>query len=146
MVEESDPSPGKVRLKITCPLYPIVEVEADAVELPAWDGTRTIIPGQAPLFCALHEGRMVIYQEDHPPVIYLISRGVCEVRRNICSVLAWGGRADHISGDQIKKQLTEAENMSKRVMSGTGRREVFSRIDFFKKVLEELKYDESASD
>ncbi len=36
--------------------------------------------------------------------------------------------------------------MSKRIRSGTGRREVFSRIDFFKKVLEELKYDESASD
>lgn len=138
MAEESNPETGKIRVKITCPLFPVVEMEVDSVEIPAWEGTRTIVPNQAPLFCMLHEGRVVIYQEEHLPIVYLISRGICEVRRDICSILAWGGRADRISREQIENQLTEAELMSKKVMSGTARREVFSRIDFFKSVLREL--------
>lgn len=138
MVDEVSPPAGRVRVKIICPLYPVVETEALRVSIPAWMGERTIIPEQAPLLTAVRPGRVRIYREEGKVDSYLISRGLCEVRRNICVILAWGGNEQKIPLAMIQQQLIEAEE-SMRSASGILRHEVSDRIAFFKMLIHSLK-------
>lgn len=137
---EESPQKGKVKVRLICPLYEVMAMEADKVLLPAVDGDILILPERAPIFIALRAGRMVIYNEGEKPVNYLISSGICEVRRNLCPVLAWGGREDKIDPEVIAAQLADAEKSIGEISSDLRKHEVASRIVFFKKVLEELHY------
>ena len=58
MVDEPSPSAGRIRVKIICPLYSVIETEAVQVSIPGWMGERTIIPGQAPLLTAVRPGHL----------------------------------------------------------------------------------------
>ena len=113
MAEDLSPTPGKLRVKITCPISPVLDIEADSVQIPALQGERVILPGRMPLFCILNQGKVVIYREGHPPLTYLISKGICEVRRDICAVMAWSMRLDEVNMDKIKSLLNEAEKIFK---------------------------------
>ncbi len=138
MVDEPSPSAGRIRVKIICPLYSVVETEAVQVSIPGWMGERTIIPGQAPLLTAVRPGRVLIYRDEEKADTYLISQGLCEVRRDICVILAWGGAENKISLSMIEQQLAEAEE-TMRSASGVFRREVSDRIEFFRVLLQKLK-------
>lgn len=137
---EPGPSSGKIKVKLICPLFEVVTMEADKVLLPAQNGDFLILPERAPIFISLKAGRMIIYNEGKEPLSYLISRGICEVRRNLCPVLAWGGKEDKIDPRIIAGHLKEAESMMKGVVSSLEKHEVAARIEFFKNVLNEMKY------
>ncbi len=143
---EVSPKNGKVRVKLICPLYPVATMEADSVLLPAVDGDILILPERAPIFFNLKAGRMIVYNKGEKPISFLVSSGICEVRRNLCPVLAWGGYEEKIDAEQIAKQLEKAEQVFASYRSGLGKTEAASRIDFFKKVLEELHYEQKKTD
>lgn len=145
MVDEPSPPDGRIRVKIICPLYPVVEVEAIQVSIPAWLGERTIISGQAPLLTAVKPGRVLIYRENGLIDSYLISRGVCEVRRNICVILAWGGVENKIPLSMIEHQLAEAEETAHSA-KGVLQKEISDRIAFFKMLVQKLQEDNEKSD
>ena len=131
MAEDADPSPGKIRVKITCPLSPVVDIEVQSVLVPALQGPRLILLNRAPLFCQLSLGEVILYRDNHPPLTYLVSRGVCEVRRNICAIMAWGLRPDEIHPDKIQTLLHEAESALPTLISPTAQHELQTRIDFY---------------
>lgn len=137
---EPSPKNGKIRVKLITPLFESFIVEADSVLLPAIDGDMLILPDRAPIFLSLRPGRMVVYNKDQEPIKFLISSGVCEVRRNLCPVLAWGGREDKINPERIKRQLDIAIK-SLPSTHELAKSEALSRIEFFKMVLKELNYD-----
>lgn len=137
---EAAPPKGKIRVKLICPLFEVATMEADSVLLPATEGDILILPERAPIFFTLTAGRMIVYNKGQKPVSFLISSGICEVRRNLCPVLAWGGYEDKIEPEKIAQQLKKAEEALGGYTSDLGKAEVASRIDFFKKVLEELHY------
>ena len=139
-VPEESPANGKIRVKLICPLYPVTTMEADSVLIPAVDGDILILSNRAPIFFNLTAGRMIVYNKGEKPVSFLVSSGICEVRRNLCPVLAWGGFEEKIDAEKIAKQLKKAEEVFAGYRSGLGKTEAASRIDFFKKILEELDY------
>ena len=131
MPEELDPPEGQLRVKITSPLSPVVEVIADSVSLPAIQGERLIIPQMAPLFCQLNQGRVTINRSGHPSMTYIVSKGVAEIRRNICSIMAWGIRPDEINPVKIQRLLADAEGALPILVSPMSKQEMQSRIDFY---------------
>lgn len=137
---EPTPNNGKIKVKLICPLFEVISVEADKVLLPAENGDFLVLKDRAPIFISLKAGRMIIYNEGQEPVSYIISRGICEIRRNLCPVLAWGGRENKIDPKIIAGHLKEAEKMMSDISSNLKKHEVATRIEFFKKILEELKY------
>ncbi len=138
---EKAPSPGKVKLKLICPLFPGVEMEADAVLLPAVDGDILILPNRAPLFLSLRAGRMIVYNKGQEPLVFLISSGISEIRRNLCPVLAWGGKQEKIDAEQIADYLETALKSLPTHHFSMAKSEIASRIEFFEMILADLKYD-----
>ncbi len=136
---EPSPENGKIRVKLITPLFESYVVEADSVLLPALDGDILLLPERAPIFLSLRPGRMIVYNKDKEPIKFLVSSGVCEFRRNLCPVMAWGGLEDKINPEKIKKQLDVALKALPTIPS-LAKSEALSRIDFFKMVLKELKY------
>ena len=100
---EEAPKNGKIRVKLISPLKEVFSMEADKVLLPAVDGDILILPDRAPIFISLKAGRMVIYNKGEENINYLISAGICEVRRNLCPVLAWGVQEDKYKLTTCKK-------------------------------------------
>ena len=141
-IAEEAPKNGKIRVKLICPLYTVAILEADSVLIPALDGDIVILPDRAPLFFSLKAGRMIVYNKGEKPVSFLVSGGICEVRRNLCPVLAWGGYEEKIEASKIATQLKKAQKVFAGYRSDFGKTESASRIQFFKKVLEELNYKE----
>ena len=137
---EAEPIKGKVKVRLICPLYEVVTVEADKVLLPASTGDILILPERAPIFLHLKAGRMIIYNKGEQPVSYFVSSGVCEVRRNLCPVLAWGVREDKVKPENIAKQLAESERALGAVSSKMAKHEVVARIEFFRTILRLLNY------
>ena len=135
MPEDLNPPAGQLRVKITSPLSPVVDVTADSVSLPAVQGERLIIPQMAPLFCQLNQGRLTINRTDHPPMTYIISKGVAEIRRDICSVMAWGIRPDEVNPVKIQRLLADAEGALPTLVSPMAKQEMQSRIDFYRLLL-----------
>lgn len=136
---EQAPTSGKIKVKLICPLFPVTETEADKVLLPAENGDILILPDRAPIFLSLRPGRMLIYRGKQVES-YLISSGVCEFRRNLCPVLAWGGAEDKIDAHQIALQLDMANEAVQTTHSFLTRTEIMARIEFFKMILREKKY------
>ena len=136
---EEAPPKGKIRVKLICPLYEVAVLEADSVLLPAVDGDILILPERAPIFFNLTAGRMIVYNKGQKPVSFFVSGGICEVRRNLCPVLAWGVEEEKIDVKKIEAQLQNAQNALKDYQNDLGKTEVASRIDFYQKILEALQ-------
>ncbi len=136
---EEPPKNGKIRVKLISPLNSVATLEADSVLLPAVEGDILILPNRAPIFFNLTAGRMIVYNKGETPISFMVSSGICEVRRNLCPVLAWGEYEDKIDKEAIEKRLAKAHKVFKTYRSDFGRTEAASRIEFFKKVLAELK-------
>lgn len=126
---------GKIKVRLICPVEEILTTEADKVLLPAQGGDILILPNRAPLFLYLRAGRMIIYNEGKPPVSYFISKGVCEVRRNLCPVLAWGIKEDAVQLDLVQKNLAESQEMLEKYGHHKNQQEMMNRIDFFQMIL-----------
>lgn len=135
MPEDIGPAAGKIRLKITCPVSVIADMEVDSVQIPAMVGARLIISKQAPLICALNAGRLMACSDGKEPITYLISKGICEVRRDICAVMAWGIRSDQIDEKLYRRLLADAEGLLPLLVSGSARRELQNRVEFYQLVL-----------
>lgn len=133
---EEAPKNGKIRVRLISPLKEVFSMEADKVLLPAVDGDILILPDRAPIFISLKAGRMVIYNQGQENVNYLISSGICEVRRNLCPVLAWGVDESKMHLDRIKEELAKARGICKDNSSYMQKKEVSTRVDFFKRILE----------
>lgn len=138
MPEEAPPK-GKIRVKLICPLYEIATLEADSVLLPAVDGDILILPERAPIFFNLTAGRMIVYNKGQKPVSFFVSGGICEVRRNLCPVLAWGVEEEKIDVARIEAQLKNAQSVLEEYRNELGKIEAASRIDFYQKILDELR-------
>lgn len=141
---EEAPKNGKIRVKLITPLFEIAILEADSVLLPAKEGDILMLPERAPIFLPLRAGRMIVYNKGKEPVRFLISSGVCEFRRNLCPVLAWGGREDKINPEAIAEQLVSAQKAVENCTTIAAKTQVAERIEFFKLVLDELNYDLSS--
>lgn len=137
---EEAPKNGKIKVRLICPLYEVATMEADKVLLPAAAGDILILPERAPIFIYLRAGRMVVYNQGEKPVSYFVSSGICEVRRNLCPVLAWGIPETKVDVKMIAAQLAESKKVLGAVSSVMAKHEVIARIEFFEAILKLLNY------
>lgn len=101
---------GKLNIHIFCQTHTIFDGVADKVLLPAVGGNMMILRDRAPLFTSLDAGVLWVYNKGFNSVAFYISEGVAEIRRNICSVLAFGIEAEQVNEKWIadqKQKLTE---------------------------------------
>jgi len=132
MAEDLAPSAGKIRVKISCPLNLIADVEVDSLEVPALQGSRLILPHRAPLFCQLTEGRVILHRQDKPDITYLISKGVCEVRRDICALMGWAIAATELDKTEIRENLSAGEKILSTLPTGSASQALRDRLHFYK--------------
>ena len=141
MAEDLGPSVGKIRVKITCPTSVVMDLEGESALIPTLLGPRLILPKTAPAFFLLKEGKVVVYRDENTPLIYLISQGVCEVRRDICSIMAWGISDKEVDKNHIQMLLEEAQTTYQKSLSISGKREIKKRIDFYRFILKNKDND-----
>ena len=99
-----------------------------------------ILPNRAPIILTLRPGRLIVYNnEKKEPITFLVSKGVAEIRRNLCPVLAWAGQEITMKAERIRERLENTQKMLAEAKSDLERTELSELIDFFKFVLKELK-------
>ena len=135
MAEDLGPSAGKIRVKMTCPLSTVADVEADSVLIPAMKGDFLVMPRKAPMFYLLKEGEIVIHREGQADKIYWVSKGVCEVRRDICAIMAWAEEKTSIRPDKIRAELARGEKVLATLPVGKASEAIQNRLDFYRFVL-----------
>ena len=123
---------GKMNVHIISPTKSVLDNVADKVLLPTPDGCIMILKDRAPLFVATSAGIMWIYNKGEKPVAYYISGGVAEIRRNICSVLAWGVKADQINKERLHSWLLNLESELPKIHSESQKKQAMERIAFLK--------------
>ena len=138
MAEDLGPSAGKIRVKITCPLALAADKEADSVSIPAIKGNFLVMPRKAPEFFLLKEGELIIHADNQPDKVYWVSRGVCEVRRDICAVMAWAEEKTSLSVEKIRTELEQGEKMLGTLPKGKPVEAIVSRLDFYRFILKNI--------
>ena len=98
---------GKLNVHIYCATHVVMDSVADKVLLPTQQGDLMILKGRAPLFTAVSAGVMWVYNRGLPPEAYYIDAGIAEIRRNICSVLAWAMAANKMDLTVIRDRLND---------------------------------------
>ena len=139
MAEDLSPSSGKIRIKITSPLAVVLDRECDSVLIPASFGDFLVMPRKAPAFYLLKKGEVIVREKGQPDKAYWVSMGVCEVRRDICAVIAWAEEKTSLRKDLIQKKLEEGEKVLPHLSAGEGRKALAHRMDFYRFILEEIK-------
>ncbi|MBE6449421.1 MAG: F0F1 ATP synthase subunit epsilon [Alphaproteobacteria bacterium] len=123
---------GKMNVHIISPTKSVLDGVADKVLLPTPYGNIMILKDRAPLFTATSSGIMWVYNEGVKPVAYFISGGIAEIRRNICSVLAWGVKADEINKERLHSWRLNLEGELPKIHSKMQKKQALERIDFLK--------------
>ena len=135
MAEDLGPSAGKIRVKITCPLMVVADMEADSALIPAVKGDFLVMPKKAPMFFLLKEGEVAIRRNGKADKVYWVSHGVCEVRRDICAIMAWAEEKTSVRIDKIKAELVLGEKVLPTLPAGKPRESIQNRLDFYRFIL-----------
>lgn len=123
---------GKMNVHIISPTHIVLDDVADKILLPTENGDVMILKDRAPLFVATKPGLMWVYNIGQRPVPYYISCGIAEIRRNICSVLAWAVEANKIDKVKIHERRLSLESELEKFHSEAQRNQAQQRIDFLK--------------
>ncbi|MBO5997651.1 MAG: F0F1 ATP synthase subunit epsilon [Alphaproteobacteria bacterium] len=123
---------GKMNVHIISPIRTVLDGVADKILLPTCNGDMMILKNRAPLFIATRPGLMWVYNAGQRPQAFYISGGVVELRRNICSVLAWGVDANKVDKVKIHERRLNLEEELGKIHSDAQRSQVQERIEFFK--------------
>ena len=76
----------RIHLTIITPAGTALERNANYVNLPMPDGSVGVLPGHAPMFCALGKGKLKCRSEEGDTLI-AVSGGVARVENNELTVL-----------------------------------------------------------
>ena len=126
---------GKMNFHLICPTCSLVDTVADKVLLPAKGGDVMILKDRAPSFFFIVPGALWIYNKGEKPICFLVSRGVAEIRRNICSVLAWGVDLNKLNPSRASRDLQDAEKELENVHSELGKKEILQKIEYLQLLL-----------
>lgn len=123
---------GKMNVHIFCPTHSVYDGVADKVLLPTDEGSVMILKNRAPLFISVKAGIMWVYNQGMPPVAYYVDDGIAEVRRNICSVIAWGVCADEVNPRSVKQERIAQEKQLEKMRLSLHKRQMEKKIAFLR--------------
>ena len=123
---------GKMNVHIISPTKSVLDDVADKILLPTVNGNMMILKERAPLFVSIVPGLMWVYNEGKRPIPYYVSAGVAEIRRNICSVLSWGVKADNIDKEKLHAWRLSLEDELPKIHSAMLKKQANERLAFLK--------------
>ena len=126
---------GKLNVHIYCATHVVMDSVADKILLPTQQGGLMILKGRAPLFTAVSAGVMWVYNKGLPPEAYYIDAGIAEVRRDICSVLAWAMAANKMDLTAIKARLNDQTTQLEKARQPTQKIDLQNSIAFLQSIL-----------
>ena len=121
---------GKMNIHLISPTGVIVDGIADKVLLPTENGPLMVLKNRAPMFVQIAVGPMWIYNKGERPLCYYLSHGIAEIRRDICSVLAWGVLAEKIDKERARQRLVQTQSEREKMHSKAGRQLIDHQIEF----------------
>ncbi len=130
---EAGPTKGKIKFKIVSPLALIEEREVNSVLLPLEAGDMLILPRHAPLLASLKDGEVIVTNAGQKE-IYFISSGVAEVRRDICTLCAWGMAKKNMNSSDIKAKTERLEKYLSSAHSVLEKQILKDLLSFLKKL------------
>ncbi len=94
---------------VVTPERAVLEVPADFVALPLYDGELGVLPGRAPLIGRLGAGELRIVRGPQT-TRYFVDGGFVQVRSNVVTVLTSRAlKAEEIDPEAARKALAEAQ-------------------------------------
>lgn len=126
---------GKMNFHLISPRKVILDAVADKVLLPTPNGPRMILKNAAPIFLKIAVGSLWIKEDGKKPLCYIVSEGCAEIRRNICSVLAWAVPFDEIDRTYFKEMFSQTEKEEQKMTSDYGKKQIQSYKEFITYVL-----------
>ncbi len=144
-ISESLKVEGKMNFNLIGITHPIVETVADKILIPTNMGGVMILKNRAPLFLSVTCGALWIYNEGQDPVCYLVSSGIAEIRRNICSVLAFGQKLDKIKQEIVLKDLEKVQKLLSTTHCELGRQELLRHIQYLNLLKEAYQFNKAPS-
>mgnify|MGYP003571488599 CR=1 FL=1 len=75
---------------------------------------------------------MWVYNQGMPPVAYYVDDGIAEVRRNICSVIAWAVCADEVNPRSVKQERIAQEKQLEKMRLSLHKRQMEKKIAFLR--------------
>ena len=130
---------GKMNIHIFCATHTILDSVADKVLLPAEGGDMMILMDRAPLFTSVRPGLVWVYNKGLPLQAFYVNKGIAEVRRNICSIVAWGVNAKQISLQTVQKTITEIEEKLHKTHIQTQKEQLIQQIQFLNMIKDRPK-------
>ena len=98
-----------LKLQLVTPERPVVETEADGVELPGAEGYLGILPGHTPLVTLLKTG-VLSFRRGGSEQTYAISSGMAEIANDRVAVLTDSAQAPaEIDAASAERERAEAE-------------------------------------
>ena len=96
-----------------------------------------ILPRHAPCFCAVKAGRLILFDGEQKKVI-IVSRGVAEIRRNICAIMAWGALPEKVERPELEEQIKKATKVLSSLHTTEKQEAVLERVHFLNLLKQEL--------
>ncbi len=107
------PLQSELKCVVVTPERALLDVHADSIVLPMYDGEMGILPGRAPLIGRLGFGEMRIRQGERLRYLY-VDGGFVQVRANEVTVLtARAVDADEIKPESVRQSLHSAQAAQK---------------------------------
>ena len=121
---------GKMNVHIFCATHTILDSVADKILLPAEGGDMMILMNRAPLFTSIRPGLLWVYNKGLPLQAFYVNKGVAEIRRNICSVIAWGIDANQINLQTVQTKIKELEAKLSKIHTLTQKEQMMQQLEF----------------
>jgi F-type H+-transporting ATPase subunit epsilon len=108
----TNPNPGKLHVRLVTPDRTVLDVLADAVELPAASGYLEALPGHAPLLSELGAGDVTVIGAEGGDQKYFVAWGFVEVLPDRVTLLAeLAEKPESIDKAEAQTELERGQKM-----------------------------------
>jgi F-type H+-transporting ATPase subunit epsilon len=105
-------NPTKLQVRLVTPDRVLLDVQADAVELPAATGYLEVLPGHAPLLSELGAGQVHIHGGEAGDQTYFVAWGFVEVLPDRVTLLAESARKpEEINPAEAQAEIDRGNKM-----------------------------------
>ena len=109
---DAKPQTGKLQVRLVTPDRILLNVQADAVELPASTGYLEVLPGHAPLLAELGAGVVTLHGGEANDAKYFVAWGFVEVLPDRVTLLAESAqKPEDINSGDAQSELERGRKM-----------------------------------
>lgn len=105
---------SQLNLSVVSPVKTVLQTECSQITVPTQSGLITILPSHAPLFSLLHQGEVVVVDENKKPTHLFVAGGFVSVTKNkVILLVDYGIHSDELD----EKIILEAKERAEKVIA-----------------------------